>query len=89
METVKALNKHPSEPINSCSEICGGCRHKLKFHRHKEEVKTPSTDEPDKSRRLDVTGGGPLILSHMMARPAHVFAEEKSFGASTSTQVLI
>jgi len=39
--------------------------------------------------KLVVGGGGPLILSHMMARPARAFAEGKSFGASTSTQVII
>jgi len=41
METAKALNKHPSKLINSCSKIYGGCRHKPTFHRCKEEVKTP------------------------------------------------
>jgi len=88
MEIVKASRKHPEKLINSCSEIYGGCRHKPKFHRYKEEVETPSTDELNKSERLNVAGGSPLILSHM-ARPARAFAEEKSFGASTSTQVII
>ena len=49
---IKAGRKEPEKLINSCSEIYGGCRHKPKFHRYKEEGKTISTDDPEKGERV-------------------------------------
>jgi len=56
MEMVEASKKDPGKLTNSCSEICGGCRHKPKFHRFKEEAETPSTDKLDKSEQMLLVG---------------------------------
>jgi len=80
METVEASNKHPEKLINSCSEICRGCRHKLKFHRCKEEAETPSTDELSESETLNVAGGSPLTFGHTLACPVCSLTTGKSLG---------
>ena len=52
---LKFVRNLSEKLINSCSEICGACRHKRKFHRYKEEVKTTSADDPEKGERVRCT----------------------------------
>jgi len=42
---VKWSRKELEKLINTCSEICGGCRHKPRLHRCREEAEDTSTDE--------------------------------------------
>jgi hypothetical protein len=53
---VKWSRKEPEKPINTCSEICGGCRHKPRFHRCREEVKDTSADERMERERVNLSG---------------------------------
>jgi len=55
IDIVKRSRKEPEKPINTCSEIHGGCRHKLKFHRNREEVKDTSTDERMERERVNLS----------------------------------
>ena len=43
LEILKRLKENPDSLINSCNEIYGGCRHRPKFHRFKQQY--PSTDD--------------------------------------------
>ena len=56
IEISKALQLEEDYLINSCYEIVGACRHKMKFHRflkEKQGVKSTSTDEGIKPERVD------------------------------------
>jgi len=53
---VKWSRKEPEKLVNTCSEICGGCRHKPRFHRCREEVEDNSTDECTEHERVNLSG---------------------------------
>jgi len=55
IEIIKWSRKEPETLINTCSEIYGGCRHKPKFHRYREEVKTNSADEHIERERVNLS----------------------------------
>jgi len=56
INVAKWSRKDPEMLINTCSEICGRCRHKLRFHRCREEVEDTSTDELMESERVNLCG---------------------------------
>ena len=51
IEILKQSRLNPALLINSCSETCGACRHKPRFHGHPET--SPSTDESQSEDEKD------------------------------------
>ena len=72
----KAQQLEEAYLINSCYEMFGVCRHKMKFHRflkEKQGVKSTSTDEGIKPERVDNKMDGKVrVESRKSSRPAHV-----------------
>jgi len=58
---VERSRGEPEKPINTCSEICGGCRHKPRFHRYREEVKNTSADERMERKRVNFSSNNGTI----------------------------